>query len=286
MRSLEHNSFGFIKNNYLRTIGIAVVLGIISLALIYIDYTNKIYATSRANIRDVILSTSSVIATPIILLENGLLTARKINGLYRDLQEYDDEQALISSTFQELSTLRLKVDKYESDLKIIKENKFESISVEIFADISNRYFSSILLKAGSNHGLKENNIIVSSNGLIGRVSEVSQDISRGILLTDLSSRVPVSISDKDIQGILIGQNLKKLRIFYIRELSKININDLVMTSGKGGVFPSGLLIGKVSKINNKDSFVEIDIFEDPGNLSKVRIIKYELVNKADEDAFK
>ena len=105
-------------------------------------------------------------------------------------------------------------------------------------------------------------------------------------MTDLSSRVPVSISDKDIQGILIGQNLKKLRIFYIRELSKININDLVMTSGKGGVFPSGLLIGKVSKINNKDSFVEIDIFEDPGNLSKVRIIKYELVNKADEDAFK
>tara|TARA_B110000259_G_scaffold187232_1_gene240722 strand:+ start:6627 stop:7487 length:861 start_codon:yes stop_codon:yes gene_type:complete len=286
VRSLEHNSFGFIKNNYLRTIGTAVVLGIISLALIYIDYTNKIYATSRANIRDVILSTSSVIATPIILLENGLLTARKINGLYKDLQEYDDEQALISSTFQELSTLRLKVDKYESDLKIIKENKFESISVEIFADISNRYFSSILLKAGSNHGLKENNIIVSSNGLIGRVSEVSQDISRGILLTDLSSRVPVSISDKDIQGILIGQNLKKLRIFYIRELSKININDLVMTSGKGGVFPSGLLIGKVSKINNKDSFVEIDIFEDPGNLSKVRIIKYELVNKADEDAFK
>lgn len=276
MRSFENNSFGFIKDNYLRTIVITIVLGAISLSLIYIDSSKRIYSDARSNIRDLILTVSSTIASPAILLNDGITTIIEINNLYSELDEYKKQQALSSNIFQELSVLRQQVEIYESDLNIIKDNDHDSIGAEIFTDSSNRYFSSVLIKAGSNDNLKENNAIVSSKGLLGRISEVGEEVSRGLLLTDISSRVPVSVSSNEIQGILIGQNLKKPRVYYLLNISSLNEGDLVTTSGKGGIFPSNIPIGTVSDKNQKNKYIEIDLFERINNLSHVRIINYKL----------
>ena len=276
MRSFENNSFGFIKDNYLRTIVITIVLGAISLSLIYIDSSKRIYSDARSNIRDLILTVSSTIASPAILLNDGIITVIEINSLYSELDEYKKQQALSSNIFQELSVLRQQVEIYESDLNIIKDNDHDSIGAEIFTDSSNRYFSSVLIKAGSNDNLKENNAIVSSKGLLGRISEVGEEVSRGLLLTDISSRVPVSVSSNEIQGILIGQNLKKPRVYYLLNMSSLNEGDLVTTSGKGGIFPSNIPIGTVSDKNQKNKYIEIDLFERINNLSHVRIINYKL----------
>ena len=276
MRSFENNSFGFIKDNYLRTIVITIVLGAISLSLIYIDSSKRIYSDARSNIRDLILPVSSIIASPAILLNDGITTIIEINSLYSELDEYKKQQALSSNIFQELSVLRQQVEIYESDLNIIKDDDHDSIGAEIFTDSSNRYFSSVLIKAGSNDNLKENNAIVSSKGLLGRISEVGEEVSRGLLLTDISSRVPVSVSSNEIQGILIGQNLKKPRVYYLLNISSLNEGDLVTTSGKGGIFPSNIPIGTVSDKNQKNKYIEIDLFERINNLSHVRIINYKL----------
>ncbi len=276
MRSFENNSFGFIKDNYLRTIVITIVLGAISLSLIYIDSSKRIYSDARSNIRDLILTVSSTIASPAILLNDGITTIIEINSLYSELDEYKKQQALSSNIFQELSVLRQQVEIYESDLNIIKDDDHDSIGAEIFTDSSNRYFSSVLIKAGSNDNLKENNAIVSSKGLLGRISEVGEEVSRGLLLTDISSRVPVSVSSNEIQGILIGQNLKKPRVYYLLNMSSLNEGDLVTTSGKGGIFPSNIPIGTVSDKNQKNKYIEIDLFERINNLSHVRIINYKL----------
>ena len=190
MRSFENNSFRFIKDNYLRTIVTTVVLGIFSLSLIYIDSSKKIYSDTRSNIRDLILVVSSTIATPATLLNEGISTMTEISNLYAELDEYKKQQSLSSDIFQELSVLRQKVEIYESDLNIIKDDIYDSVAAEIFTDSSNRYFSSILIKAGLNDNIEENNAIVGSKGLIGRVSEIGEEVSRGLLLTDISSRVP------------------------------------------------------------------------------------------------
>ena len=251
------------------------------MSLIYIDSTKKIYSDSRSNIRDAILVISSTIASPAILLEQGFSSISKINNLYEELDEYKKQQTLSSNIFQELSMLRQKVKVYENELGFIKDNSLSSMAAEIFTDSSNRYFSSILIKAGSFHGLEENNTIVSSKGLIGRVTELGLKVSRGLLLTDISSRVPVSISSNEMQGILIGQNLKKPRIYYIKKMIDLNIGDLVVTSGKGGIFPSDIPIGILASKDIKNQYIEVDLFETVNNLSRVRIINYQLNKKID-----
>jgi len=276
VRSLENNSFRFIKDNFLRTTIVTVVLIIISLSLIYFDTTRKTFSDTRATIRDLILTIASTIASPAVLIEEGLFSINEINNLYDELKDYKKEQSLRSDIFQELSVLRQKVEIYENDLNFIKDNETKSITVEIFADTSNRYFSSIFLKAGKNRGITENNTIVSSLGLVGRVVEIGKKISRGLLLNDISSRVPVSISSSEIQGILIGQNLNRPKIYYINNLNDINVGDLVVTSGKGGIFPSNLAVGSVAIIDKKNQHIEVDLFVNPKDLSRVRIIDYQI----------
>ena len=138
-----------------------------------------------------------------------------------------------------------------------------------------------MIKAGSIHGLEENNTIVSSKGLIGRVTELGTKVSRGLLLTDISSRVPVSISSNEMQGILIGQNLKKPRIYYIKKMIDLDIGDLVITSGKGGIFPSEIPIGILASKDIKNQYIEVDLFETVHSLSRVRIINYQLNKQID-----
>ena len=279
MRSLENNSFRFIKDNFLRTTIITVVLIILSISLIYFDSTRKTFSDTRATIRDIILTIASTIASPAILIEEGLYSIGEINNLYDELQDYKKEQSLSSDIFQELSVLRQKVEIYENDLNFIKDNEFKSITVEIFADTSNRYFSSILLKAGKTSGVNENNTIVSSQGLVGRVTEIGNKVSRGLLLSDISSRVPVSISSSEIQGILIGQNLNRPKINYIKNLNDIKVGDLVVTSGKGGIFPSNLVVGSVAILDKKNQNIEVDLLVNPKSLSRVRIINYQIESR-------
>ena len=281
MRSLENNSFRFIKDNFLRTTIITVVLIILSLSIIYFDTTRKTFSDNRATIRDLILTIASTIASPAVLIEEGLYSIREINNLYDELKDYKEEQSLSSDIFQELSVLRQKVEIYENDLNFIKDNEFKSITVEIFADTSNRYFSSILLKAGKSSGVSENNTIVSSQGLVGRVTEIGNKVSRGLLLSDISSRVPVSISSSEIQGILIGQNLNRPKINYIKNLNDIKVGDLVVTSGKGGIFPSNLLVGSVAILDKKNQHIEVDLIVNPKTLSRVRIINYQIENRVE-----
>ena len=281
MRSLENNSFRFIKDNFLRTTTITVVLIILSLSLIYFDTTRKTFSDTRATIRDLILTIASTIASPAVLIEEGLYSIREISNLYDELKDYKEEQSLSSDIFQELSVLRQKVEIYENDLNFIKDNEFKSITVEIFADTSNRYFSSILLKAGKSSGVSENNTIVSSRGLVGRVTEIGNKVSRGLLLSDISSRVPVSISSSEIQGILIGQNLNRPKINYIKNLNDIKVGDLVVTSGKGGIFPSNLVVGSVAILDKKNQHIEVDLLVNPKRLSRVRIINYQIENRVE-----
>jgi rod shape-determining protein MreC len=281
VRSLENNSFRFIKDNFLRTTIITVVLIILSLSLIYFDTTRKTFSDTRSTIRDLILTIASTIASPAVLIEEGLYSIREINNLYDELKDYKEEQSLSSDIFQELSVLRQKVEIYENDLNFIKDNELESITVEIFADTSNRYFSSILLKAGKSSGINENNTIVSSRGLVGRVTEIGNKVSRGLLLSDISSRVPVSISSSEIQGILIGQNLNRPKINYIKNLNNIKVGDLVVTSGKGGIFPSNLVVGSVAILDKKNQNIEVDLLVNPKSLTRVRIINYQIESRVE-----
>ena len=114
--------------------------------------------------------------------------------------------------------------------------------------------------------------ILGFKGLLGFVDRVNNKTSVGILLSDINSRVPVSISASDFQGIMVGQNHNSPIIEFAKNKELIKVGDKVSTSGKGGIFPPYIIIGEISEV--KKNSIKVSLLEDLTQLTHVRLIKF------------
>ena len=273
MRTFRNQFFQSFLGSQLRKIIFTVLLILISsfLLLTQVEKTETIKSFRSSSI-GIVYFISSIVTSPIEFITNGISRIDEIGNLYDDVQKYKNERILESGSFQELISLKLKIAEYERLLNLNKDPEYNFITSRVVADLSDKYFSSIIINTGKNNGVFEDMPITGPNGLLGRVTEVDDNISRGMLVTDVSSRIPVSISEKSFQGILIGQNKKNPRIDFIKESGQIRIGDLVTTSGKGGIFPPYIFVGQIVK--KGEDYIEVELFEDINALTHVRLINF------------
>jgi rod shape-determining protein MreC len=113
----------------------------------------------------------------------------------------------------------------------------------------------ILIDAGKNREVEKGRIVTTIQGVIGRVDEVFETTSRLILINDATSRVPIIASKARVRGILAGNGSGLMEILYLPRHHKIEVGDLIFTSGDGDTLPSGLFIGTVKKVDEESAFV-------------------------------
>tara|TARA_Y100000741_G_scaffold202100_1_gene153663 strand:+ start:2078 stop:2923 length:846 start_codon:yes stop_codon:yes gene_type:complete len=273
VRTFRNSFFQSFLGSQLRIIIFIIILILISSLLIFTQKDeSKTFKTIKSSSIKVVYIISSIVTTPFELLSNGLSKINAIKNLYNDAEKYKKERLIESGSFQELVSLKLKIAEYERLLNLNKDLEYSFITSRVLADLSKKYFSSILVNVGRRDGVFENMPITGPNGLLGKITDIDNSISRAMLATDVSSRIPVSVSDKSFQGILIGQNQKNPRIDFIKESSQVVIGDLVTTSGKGGIFPPYIFVGQVVK--KGEDYLEVELFEDIDTLTHVRLINF------------
>ena len=118
------------------------------------------------------------------------------------------------------------------------------ITGEIIADSGSPFNSSILINLGTDDGVLDGAAVADGLGLVGRISGVEKKLSRVILLSDVKSFVPAMIEPNNQEAIVRGNNSSVPSIDFIRGTSKIQPGSRIYTSGRGGIFPAGILIGK------------------------------------------
>ena len=273
MRTFRNSFFQNFLGSQLRIIIFIIILILISIILIITqaDKSNTFKSVKSSSI-NVVYFISSIVTAPIELLGNGVSKINKIKYLLNDIKQYKKERLIESGNFQELVSLKLKIAEYERLLNLNKDLEYSFITSRVLADLSKKYFSSILVNVGRRDGVFENMPITGPNGLLGKITDIDDSISRAMLATDVSSRIPVSVSDKSFQGILIGQNQMNPRIDFIKESAEVVIGDLVTTSGKGGIFPPYIFVGQVVK--KGEDYLEVELFEDIDTLTHVRLINF------------
>ena len=159
-----------------------------------------------------------------------------------------------------------------SALNFVK-SKTENYKVARIIGMSHQAFDQkLLIDSGKSRDIKEGQIIAGNRGVIGRVSEVFEDKSRILLLTDSSSRIPIIASRARNRGILSGNNSGLMEILYLPKNHQIAIGDKIFTSSDGDTVPPGLLIGVVTKIDKNSVYVSG--IEDINSLNIVTIIDY------------
>ena len=135
------------------------------------------------------------------------------------------------------------------------------------------FANSRLVDVGSERGVAIGNPALSENGVLGRVVGVTQGASRILLLTDVASRTPVLIDRTNARAILTGDGGPNPRLDYLRGRAPVTQNDLVLTSGDGGVLPRGLPVGRA--VRGLDGHWRVALASDSAAIDYVRILLFQ-----------
>jgi rod shape-determining protein MreC len=129
------------------------------------------------------------------------------------------------------------------------------IPVSVIARDDTPYVQAITIDRGATDGVRQDAVVITNKGLVGRVERVNPTSSKVRLINDLNSSVGVRLqTEARTTGVLRGQSQgNSMVIAYIRQDDPIEQGDLVLTSGQGEVFPEGLVVGKVARVERKDA---------------------------------
>lgn len=149
-----------------------------------------------------------------------------------------------------------------------------ALTARVLADNGGSFSHSLIVQAGARDGLKKGAVALTENGVFGRVVEVGASSCRLMLLTDYLSRVPVSVGEAEIPAILSGDSTPFPKLISLPENVLIQAGDLVLTSGRVGVYPAGLAIGFVAEAARGE--ISVRLFESGRALTFVRLVDFGL----------
>jgi rod shape-determining protein MreC len=141
----------------------------------------------------------------------------------------------------------------------------------VLADSGSPFRQSVLLNVGARDGIKDGWATMDGIGLVGRISGVGQQISRVILLTDSNSRVPVKVQPSGQKALLSGDNSDLPPLDFLEDPDEVRPGDRVVTSGDGGMFPAGLLVGSV--VLGTDKRLRVTLSADYQRLEFLRVLR-------------
>ena len=141
----------------------------------------------------------------------------------------------------------------------------------VLADSGSPFRRSILLNVGARDGILDGWATMDGLGVVGRISGVGDRTARVLLLTDAASRIPVTIQPSGQQALLMGDNTGAPILEFVEDVEDVAAGDRVVTSGDGGLFPAGLLVGQV--VFTSDRQMRARLSADLARLNFLRVMR-------------
>lgn len=189
-----------------------------------------------------------------------------------DVKRLEDENERLREWYQAALLLESENTSLRSLLNFESDPKLETITGRIIADQGNTYVKSLLVNIGRKQGVKKDAAVLAGQGLVGRVIDVGDDTSRILLVTDINARVPIMVNDTGQHAIMAGVNAGVPKLIHLPQDSEVIVGSRIVTSGYGGVFPYGLPVGRVIRLEN--GALGVALFSDFEALQIVRLLQF------------
>jgi len=126
-----------------------------------------------------------------------------------------------------------------------------TLPAELIGEDASSWFRTITINKGSIDGVHRGMVVVAAAGLVGHVINTSRDVSRVLLITDYNSSVDAICQDSRARGIVQGKGGDLCDLNYVSRRENLAPGNRVITSGLGGRFPKGLIVGTVTRVEKK-----------------------------------
>ncbi len=207
-----------------------------------------------------------------------------VTGLTRLITDFQSYQRLVEQNAELRRELQQMKAWHEAAMQLDQENaklrdlnnvqldpKLTYITGVVLADSGSPFRQSVLLNIGGRDGIMDGWPAMDGVGLVGRISGVGQETSRVLLLTDTSSRIPITIQGSGQTAVLSGDGTLNPPIEFLENPDLVRPGDRVVTSGDGGVFPADLLVGQVAL--GTDRRLRVRLAADYERLEFLRVLR-------------
>ena len=193
--------------------------------------------------------------------------------VYQENQRLKQENARLRQWQSAALQLDERLKRYQLLLNAVPDPALNARTARVIGRASHPFLDTMIIDAGKKQGMKPGQAVVDARGMIGRIFLSGERTSWVLLLTDLNSRIPVTIQPGNIQAIMAGDNTPNPTLDTLATTTPPKAGDQVMTSGDGGLIPPGLPVGVLVASGN--SF-RVALLADAGASQDVRIVDFRL----------
>jgi rod shape-determining protein MreC len=171
-------------------------------------------------------------------------------------QQLKTELAALKVKLVAAESLQAENRQLSAALNFLSRSPLKLLPSRIISDGASNLFGTLLINRGSSHGVEKDMAVIAPQGLVGKIDEVFPFSARVLLIVDPQSFVSAYDQASGDFGLVAGKNFY-LSFDYVPVSAGLRVGDLLVTSSRSDIFPSGLAVGKISKVTKKDN----DIFQ-------------------------
>ena len=200
-----------------------------------------------------------------------LVGVRRQNAeLQRQLEEFKQREVRFQEAQQALTRLEVLLD-------LKRQVALPVIGARVIAYDPTLWSRSAIINQGKAQGVKEGLPVLAPQGIVGRIVAVYPEYSKVMLIVDRKSGADAMVQRTRIRGILKGKGGNRCSLEFVPKSADVQVGDLVLASGLVGLYPKGLVFGKVTAANKKNPgvFQEIEVTPnvDLSTLEEVLVVK-------------
>ena len=262
----------FLKKDTKQKFSLLALILLTLTILIFARYDFRFVKFAKTSLNEIAYRSTFIFSAPENFVKTTYTETKNILFVYNKNKTLEEKVKELDSKILETNYI---ISENERLKKTIDDISYlsDEILAKVIVDKQSPFLKSIILNKGSKHGAKLGMAVLDEKYLVGKIVEVNFTTSRVLLLSDLNSKIPVDIMPNGTLSILSGTGLNHGIIEYVRDQELIENDHTVFTSGAGGLFKSGIPVGKIEK-NLTNNELKVNFYSDYSQLRYVKLVSF------------
>jgi rod shape-determining protein MreC len=247
-------------------IALAVVLVLLGKA------QGGLFDRARGHVTDMLAPVLEKVRAPVAGFDRWMGSITEIFSVYDQNLKLKEENARLRQWRNVAIVLQGRVGRYQQLLHAVPDPRMNAVLAKVIGRANRPFLQTMILDAGREDRALPGEAVIDPRGMIGRIYLTGNRTSWVILLTDLNSRIPVTISPGNVQAIMAGDNSPMPTLEMVSHTVTLHAGDQVTSSGDGGLLPAGLPVGTL--VSDGQGGFRVALLSDPAASQDVEILNF------------